>query len=337
MLPLRPLGRARDRGFSFIELLAYMAIAALLILAAVPQFSAYRERALVSNLQSDVRNASLNAEASLIAKRSGPAVKLASTVVTVADSAPTPGSIEAIATAVAATKLSDSQSTLKTVDLTGGEYEIRGTNPKTDRMVVFASKADVARGFEQGLSLVDASRNDDGATTPGTTVPGTTTPGTTTPGPTTPAVSTTVCSGVAIPNKAPTATITEANLSKNFYLEMHRDYLAIGGQAPATAPLPFAGDRVGSAGVRIWIGDQAVCPPVETVAMLNAPASSGPLGATGGGIDVTAWSGGEDWFTSEQVMTREPITIQVDGKGGSQVLRFDHSANWYQADDYMIM
>lgn len=41
-------------GFSFIELLAYMAIAALLILAAVPQFNAYRAKAQVSNMRSDV-------------------------------------------------------------------------------------------------------------------------------------------------------------------------------------------------------------------------------------------------------------------------------------------
>ncbi|BDZ52598.1 hypothetical protein GCM10025867_48390 (plasmid) [Frondihabitans sucicola] len=52
-LPRRPL----DDGFSFIELLAYMAIAALLILAAIPQFSSYRAKAFVSNAQSDLHNA----------------------------------------------------------------------------------------------------------------------------------------------------------------------------------------------------------------------------------------------------------------------------------------
>lgn len=46
-----------DNGFSFIELLAYMAIAALLILAAIPQFAQYREKANITNLQSDLRNA----------------------------------------------------------------------------------------------------------------------------------------------------------------------------------------------------------------------------------------------------------------------------------------
>lgn len=48
--------RGRDRGFSFIELLAYMAIAALLILAAVPQFENYRARAHDSNVRNDIRN-----------------------------------------------------------------------------------------------------------------------------------------------------------------------------------------------------------------------------------------------------------------------------------------
>lgn len=45
-----------DAGFSFIELLAYMAIAALLVLAAVPQFNAYRAKAIDHNTRSDVRN-----------------------------------------------------------------------------------------------------------------------------------------------------------------------------------------------------------------------------------------------------------------------------------------
>lgn len=57
------LARAKDGGFSFIELLAYMAIAALLILAAIPQFNKYREQAVVSTMQSDARNVSVSLEA----------------------------------------------------------------------------------------------------------------------------------------------------------------------------------------------------------------------------------------------------------------------------------
>ena len=54
---------ATDGGFSFIELLAYMAIAALLILAAVPQFNSYRTKATISNMQSDLKNAAQAVEA----------------------------------------------------------------------------------------------------------------------------------------------------------------------------------------------------------------------------------------------------------------------------------
>ncbi|BDZ52613.1 hypothetical protein GCM10025867_48540 (plasmid) [Frondihabitans sucicola] len=55
--------KTEDNGFSFIELLAYMAIAALLILAAIPQFNQYREKAAISNLQSDARNLATTIEA----------------------------------------------------------------------------------------------------------------------------------------------------------------------------------------------------------------------------------------------------------------------------------
>jgi Tfp pilus assembly protein PilE len=55
--------RNSDGGFSFIELLAYMAIAALLILAAIPQFNKYREQATISTMQDDARNFAVEAEA----------------------------------------------------------------------------------------------------------------------------------------------------------------------------------------------------------------------------------------------------------------------------------
>ena len=55
-----------DDGFSFIELLAYMAIAALLILAAIPQFSAYRTKAVVSNMQSDLKHTAEAMEAEYV-------------------------------------------------------------------------------------------------------------------------------------------------------------------------------------------------------------------------------------------------------------------------------
>ena len=55
--------KVKDGGFSFIELLAYMAIAALLILAAIPQFNQYRTKAVISNMQSDARNIATTIEA----------------------------------------------------------------------------------------------------------------------------------------------------------------------------------------------------------------------------------------------------------------------------------
>lgn len=59
------LRRAEDSGFSFVELLAYMAIAALLILSAVPQFNAYRTKATVTNMRADIRNVATAIEAEL--------------------------------------------------------------------------------------------------------------------------------------------------------------------------------------------------------------------------------------------------------------------------------
>lgn len=57
------LRAARDGGFSFIELLAYMAVAALLILAAIPQFNAYRGHARDLATREDVRNVAIAVEA----------------------------------------------------------------------------------------------------------------------------------------------------------------------------------------------------------------------------------------------------------------------------------
>ena len=55
--------RRRDSGFSFIEVLAYMAILAMLAVAAAPQFSNYRRLSTVSQMQTDARAFSAAAEA----------------------------------------------------------------------------------------------------------------------------------------------------------------------------------------------------------------------------------------------------------------------------------
>jgi len=145
----------RDRGFSFIELLAYMAIAALLILAAVPQFSAYRERALISNLQNDVRNAALAAEAALYptaaAKGSGGSIRLAST----AESGTSQSSAARVVAAVAATKVSNPGTTLSTSVDADDAYTITGANPGTVKRALWSSELDREAGYEAGLNMLD--------------------------------------------------------------------------------------------------------------------------------------------------------------------------------------
>jgi len=76
--------KVKDGGFSFIELLAYMAIAALLILAAIPQFNQYRTKAVISNMQSDARNLATTIEAQYTTDLAYPAtVTVASSTATV--------------------------------------------------------------------------------------------------------------------------------------------------------------------------------------------------------------------------------------------------------------
>ncbi|BDZ52727.1 hypothetical protein GCM10025867_49680 (plasmid) [Frondihabitans sucicola] len=69
-----PSRQPRDNGFSFIELLAYMAIAALLILAAIPQFNQYRQKAAISNVENDLHNSAMTMEAAYDPATGYPAV-----------------------------------------------------------------------------------------------------------------------------------------------------------------------------------------------------------------------------------------------------------------------
>jgi type IV pilus assembly protein PilA len=54
--------KRRDAGFSLIEIMAGMAIIAILALAILPQFSKYFERAAVQNLSAEVSNAALTVD-----------------------------------------------------------------------------------------------------------------------------------------------------------------------------------------------------------------------------------------------------------------------------------
>jgi type IV pilus assembly protein PilA len=54
--------KRRDAGFSLIEIMAGMAIIAILALAILPQFAKYFERASVQNLSAEISNAALTVE-----------------------------------------------------------------------------------------------------------------------------------------------------------------------------------------------------------------------------------------------------------------------------------
>lgn len=67
----KPAARKQnDRGFSIIEIMASMAIIAILALAVIPQFGRYFERAAINNLMAEMSNAALlvSSDHSLTAK-----------------------------------------------------------------------------------------------------------------------------------------------------------------------------------------------------------------------------------------------------------------------------
>jgi type IV pilus assembly protein PilA len=81
--------KRRDAGFSLIEIMAGMAIIAILALAILPQFSKYFERAAVQNLSAEVSNAALTVESdfSLTGKAKYDEVKVDASVASVNKSA----------------------------------------------------------------------------------------------------------------------------------------------------------------------------------------------------------------------------------------------------------
>ncbi|BDZ52793.1 hypothetical protein GCM10025867_50340 (plasmid) [Frondihabitans sucicola] len=188
-----------DLGFSFIELLAYIAIAALLILAAVPQFGQYREKARLSVLRDDTHNAALAAEAATIGVVSkhthgtGPQL-VAATIRTVSTSA----IIDAVTKAVASTKLSDKDTSMQVIDTGGGDYDILGTNTAIKYQVAYASAPDASRGYASGLNIIRPT----GDVTPVTPTP--TPTATSTPAPTV----TPTPTGTPSPTNTPTPTPT---------------------------------------------------------------------------------------------------------------------------------
>lgn len=102
--------KRRDAGFSLIEIMAGMAIIAILALAILPQFSKYFERAAVQNLSAEVSNAALTVESDF--SLTGKAKYVAANV-----------------TASVASVNKSSETTLtSTVDTNGFGYVIKATN-----------------------------------------------------------------------------------------------------------------------------------------------------------------------------------------------------------------
>jgi len=110
----RPQSLSSDRGFSFIELLAYIVIAALLMMAAIPQFNNYRAKATIHTMLDDAHAVGLAVEA--LDDRTEPAVGAALSAV------PLSGANRASRFA-----------------LTGNEYQVAITNPAVDGEVVYSS------------------------------------------------------------------------------------------------------------------------------------------------------------------------------------------------------
>jgi len=68
-----PSRLSRNSGFSLIELLTVVAIIALLAAIAIPQFIAYRNRAIDAQMKSDLRNAAVAVESYFTKKSVYPA------------------------------------------------------------------------------------------------------------------------------------------------------------------------------------------------------------------------------------------------------------------------
>jgi type II secretion system protein G len=66
--------RKSEKGFTLIELLIVVAIIGILAAIAIPQFSAYRQKAYNSAAQSDLKNAKTGMEAYMADNQSYPAL-----------------------------------------------------------------------------------------------------------------------------------------------------------------------------------------------------------------------------------------------------------------------
>jgi type IV pilus assembly protein PilA len=138
------LRKRRDAGFSLIEIMAGMAIIAILALAILPQFSKYFERAAVQNMSADISNAALTVESdySLTGKAKyvlGTAAKAGSGVA---------------ASVAAANKGADVVIT-PTVDVNGYGYVLKAVTPDITNYCVKY----VSQGANAGLDVTTKAAN----------------------------------------------------------------------------------------------------------------------------------------------------------------------------------
>ncbi|MET4143743.1 prepilin-type N-terminal cleavage/methylation domain-containing protein [Arthrobacter sp. UYCo732] len=122
--------KRRDAGFSLIEIMAGMAIIAILALAILPQFSKYFERAAVQNLSGTVSDVALTVESDY--SLSGKAKYVAANVTA----------------SIAASNLGAAAVT-STIDANGYGYVLKATSPDvTNYCVKYTSQ-----GTAAGLSV----------------------------------------------------------------------------------------------------------------------------------------------------------------------------------------
>jgi type IV pilus assembly protein PilA len=123
--------KRRDAGFSLIEIMAGMAIIAILALAILPQFSRYFERASLNNLSTEVSNAALTVESDFSLTGKAKYVE---------------ANIDA---SVAGVNKSPETSLTASVDATGFGYTIAGTNTAVTN---YCTKY-VSQGATAGLQI----------------------------------------------------------------------------------------------------------------------------------------------------------------------------------------
>ncbi|BDZ52657.1 hypothetical protein GCM10025867_48980 (plasmid) [Frondihabitans sucicola] len=311
------LGRS-DRGFSFIELLAYMAIAALLVLAAIPQFNQYRQKAVVSNLQNDVHNASLKAEAELIgqvSKRTGDNggihLAAASGGLDIAD-------LQAAVNTVKPSSTTDKPFIVSAVGVNG--YSITAASTKTDITAVYESTMDTAHPtYGVGINTVDKDGAVMGVAPTATPSPSSSaSTGFTPDNPAgTPAISydPTVITGQEV-TVSPAGVMINVRTSNNATTKLYPGSSSDGDNGHNMAANP-----------ELWIGSTKIALPTPS----NDFATSGTQTKEYYAFSTYFYSYGDPILTDAQALSHETITMAyTDDSGYRVVYKAKWDASWNQ-------